>query len=206
MPPTDAQAGRIRRWWAAQFSDGVIARRLGVRAYLVSRWRRRLGLPPWYGPRLGLPHPPEARRAIRDNVRRQLAAAGVRSIVQLGAEPRWARGNRDLAARYGLPPDLYPTQVRILLALAGEPKTVPELLAATGRAARRDRVAIHAFNYARVAGSNYLTALRRRGLVARVPTNRGAANGSGAGPGLYLLTALAMSLLTAPKEADPCRP
>lgn len=201
LPPLpEADRRRIVRWWAAMIDDATIARRLGVPSYTVSRTRRRLGLPSWYAPRLGLPHSPASRAKLSAGVRRRLDAAGVRSICQLATAPRGERQRRALAQSYGLPPELYPTQVRILIALTGGPLSLSELVDATGRQCRRQFA--YAFRYKRVPGHCYLTDLSRRGLIVRLRTSRGVGNGSGAGPGLYSLTPLAMEMLAQAKE-DP---
>ena len=82
-PLSEAEKARIRRWWAAMVPDGEIARRLGRATGVVCRWRKRLGLPGWYGPRYGRPHAASTRGKLRANARRMLEAAGVKSLCQL---------------------------------------------------------------------------------------------------------------------------
>jgi hypothetical protein len=104
----------------------------------------------------------------------------------------------ELAARYGLPADLPPAQVRVVLALAGGPLPAAALADRCGRADRPCYpTPFHRFNCRVVPGRNHLSALVRRGLVARTEVTRGKGNGRGRGPGVYLLTAAAMDLLTA---------
>jgi hypothetical protein len=54
----------------------------------------------------------------------------------------------------------------------------------------------HRFNAPKMPGGNYLTDLRRRGLIALMPRSRAAGEGSGRADGLYLLSPSAMQLLT----------
>lgn len=168
--------------------------RLGLHFSTVGRHLRRLG------------HRGNGQRADSSRAkhalsyRKQLAAAGVRNLCQLAKETRGLPQRRALAERYNLPPDLYPVQVQILIALTGGPLTVAGLLAATGKSGRKDKVLIHGFNHYRVDGANYITALIRRGLVSRVAVCRGKGGGSGAAPGLYMLTPHAMDLLSGAKE------
>lgn len=199
MQPPMVDPARVRRLWEQGLTDPQIARRLGVNSWNVRACRRRLGIVSKYATKLGQPHSPATRAKLSAGLKCRLEAAGVRSLCQLGEEPRNKRQRRELARRYGLPEDLYLAQVQILLALADGPKTLAELVAATGRGSRKHRYD-HAFHYRKAPGSCYLSDLARRGLILRARTCRGKGHGSGAGPGLYLLTPLAMDLMTRTKE------
>lgn len=198
---SDAQQARLCRWWACMFDDREIASRLGVHTWNVRACRKRLGLTSWYATKLGRSHSPATRAKLSASFRRRLEAAGVRSIVQLSLRPRGERQRQALAGSYGLPEDLYPVQVQVLLALTGGPMTLWELVAALGKC-RKCKAALHVFAYRAVAGGNYVADLLRRGLIVRAPTNRGPGHGSGAGPGLYMLTPLSMDLLSQSKGED----
>jgi len=186
--------GRVRRWWALQVSDAEMARRLGVGPRTVCTMRARLGLPSWYARgRLNAAQ----RAARREAMLAALARAGSESLRQRGRGTA-ARRRADLAGRYGLPPDLFVTQIRATLALAGGPMTASQLAAALGLRPGGYR----SFTTPQTRG-NYLTDLCRRGLVARVPVDRGRGNRSGRGESLYLLTPLAMGLLAAAGTEAP---
>lgn len=180
MPPLLAdRLPSVRRLWEAGRTDGEIARSLGTDRKTARKYRLRLGLP--------------ARWTPADAIRR-LSAGG---LIEARTAANAAR-RAGLATRYGLPADLAPVQVQVLLALAAGPLAAAALADRCGRSDGPGyRTPYHRFNHARVGGKNYLTDLRRRGLIAYLPGRRGEGNGSGRGAGVYLLTAAAMDLLTA---------
>lgn len=171
--------------------DVELCRVFGVTRKVIEKWRKRLGLPGFTrGPRL-----PSTRAKLAASYRRQMAAAGVRCINDLN--PDWRRKKAtDLARRFGLPAELWGTQVRIVLALAAGPMTAATLARVLGR--KRQPNPFHSLNCRQVPGGNYLTDLCRRGLVAYSPRTRGEGNGSGRAEGLYWLTVPCLARL---KEA-----
>lgn len=181
---------RLRELHAAGLTDREKAAALGCSAAGVKAARAALGLR-GHGTRA-----PSARERQAVNLRAQLAARGVSTLRRLNPDgPRRKAAAADLAARYGLPADLFPAQVRILLALAGGPLTTARLVAATGRRPRgSEGQAYQCFNCPTCPGGNYLKDLRGRGLVA---FTGGRSRGPGRrDPGHNLLTAAAMDLLT----------
>lgn len=184
MPPAKVDTDAVRRLWQAGLTDTAIAAALEWDRKTVRRNRRLIGLPPRHSP-----------AAL---IRRQ----DVASLLQ-SRDAAQARKRADLARRYGLPDDLRPAQVEILIALAAGPLTAAQL---ADRCRRADRPcykdAFHRFQCPRAAGGNYLTELRRRGLVAYMAINRGRGSGRGRGAGLYLLTAETMRLLTSTQEEN----
>lgn len=123
-----------------------------------------------------------------DWLRIKAARLGVPSIACLRSR-YWREDAAALAARYGLPADLHPLQVRALVALAAGPRSPESLARACGVNAARG---YRAFNADRV---NLLSDLARRGLVAKVQESRGWR--AGRVPAVYLLTAAAMDMLGA---------
>jgi hypothetical protein len=171
---------RLRAMHADGRADAEIAAALGVWDVTVLAWRRKLGLPPNYRPGQGTP----AGRA-RANAALALARpAGGRSYWRR-AKAAWAA----LAESYGLPADLSPREVGILVRLAGGPMTLAAIRAELGGG-----------QLASLSPPNprrYLPYLARRGLVARVRRTAGAGCGvrGGRRPDLYFLTAAAADLL-----------
>lgn len=146
----------VARLHAAGHADAAIGRAVGCTPQSATRVRRRLGLPRNPHPCRGVPNPGKAARAL---ARRQAKYAA-------------------LAAAYGLPADLRPTQVRMVVAMAAGPLPLARLPGC------------------RQQGGLSLTAdLIRRGLVAYLHR---ADRGPGYGrrrPGLYALTAAALDML-----------
>lgn len=102
---------RLREWHAAGWTDRRVADETGASIQAVYQTRKALGLPC-------------NRNPIRGD-----GGATIRRI----AESR-KRARARLAESYGLPPDISPRAVRILLALAGGPLARRELAAAVGDA------------------------------------------------------------------------
>lgn len=126
-----------------------------------------------------------------DVMRAAATKYGVANIAHLKAA-YWRTDAAGLAARYGLPDDLHPHQVRIVVALAGGPKGVADLLAACGLTPTRG---FEGFNIStRPWRGNLLSGLCKRGLVAK---SQEVVGGKGRTPAVYLLTAAAMDLLGA---------
>lgn len=149
----------------------------------VRHVRGRLGL----GPNRSSEHMSAARRR---GIRRQLDTLGMENPNEIRC-----RAHRLFAERYGLPGDLKPAQVRIILALVAGPLTLVELKSAIG--VRPECGLLH-----NAAGTSYQADLCRRGLLARVPTGIG---GSAKGPRVrYILTAACLDLLSS-NPGDPPR-
>lgn len=137
-------------------SDAEVADRMGADRHAVGAWRRALGLP-------SNAHGRRHRDGTRRATAAQLARAGVRSMGDLRVKA-WG----DAAEKYGLPRDLNPTAVKIVLALAAGPKTRREIVAALGRrwkAGNRGRNNLNC----RKGGGSYLAWLDKLGLAVRVP-------------------------------------
>lgn len=187
MPPprdlTDTALVRLKPLWEEGRGIKSIARTLGVSRVTLRRWLAQLG---WVNTRArSLP----IRRAT---YYANAAANAVRALAQINGQ-RWRAEAAELARRYGLPEDLHPIQVRVLVALAGGPKGVRDLAsAATNRNPDRG---FGAFNTpARPWRGNLLTDLAKRGLIVKVQSYR--AFGQGRNPAVYLLTPTAMVLMS----------
>lgn len=173
-------AGRLQR---------EIAKLIGVSRKTVERHCRKLGLRP-HGKRAAV-----CRELARQTMAATLARHGVTHLRAVNPpEARQREEAAQLAKAYGLPGDLRPIQVAVVLSLTGGGRTAAELADLLRR--RRARSGYHRFNAPKVPGGNYLTDLRRRGLVALIGRHNGAGQGSGRAGGLYLLTPPAMQLLT----------
>lgn len=185
------------RWWP----DDVLAevRRLHAEG-LIDR-QIAAGIPGVFRPgddgRLQVRHI-RVRLGLRTNLdteparaaRRAAVAAQHRTLGLANPNDLRRRSHRAFAGRYGLPGDLRPAQVRMVLALLAGPLTLPELKDAIG--APPSSSLTHNENK-----TTYQADLVGRGLLARVPTAF-----AGAGPRFrYLLTAACLDLLAAaPKE------
>jgi hypothetical protein len=182
---------RVRALHADGLTDGQIARRMptvfapGDVGRLQARHiRRRLGLPANKGTESYC-------EASRQAVRNQMVSLGLANLNGLRK-----MAHERYAARYGLPPDLRPPQVRMVLALVNGPLTIPELKAAIG--ARPDSQVLHNEHC-----TTYQADLVHRGLLARIPTGIG---GSTRGPRVrYLLTAACLDLLTSAPIMEPAQ-
>lgn len=191
LPPADQRTisrKRVAELHARGWADEAIAAELGCHRTGVGKVRRSLGLPAHrsksetFAPKM------------RAHYLRRTAAAGVRSLRQLNPDA-YRRNSRSLARRYGLPDDLFRVQVRVVLALAGGPRTAAQLAGDTGRGQPRIN-GYHRFGCPHCPSGNYLTDLVRRGIVlaVRQPGRRPTRT--------YLLTAAAIDMLSAaPKEA-----
>lgn len=175
----------LRASHAAGQDDVQIAAAQGVDRHTVMKWRWRLGLE-------AVPRTDAARAKLSEANRRQVERAGVRSARQCGPN-RYVAASRKLAGQYGLPSDLRPVQVAILVALSAGPRTAASLADAVGRGPSRQSE-FHRFNFPKVPGGNYLTNLRRRGLIEMIAQGR--TNGSGRGQSLFFLSGMAMDLMT----------
>lgn len=168
-------------------SDRLISRRLGVGFSAVRSARRRLGMSPNDGRA-----DPEYRRHLADAVRAVHAANGNRGPAKARAVQADMRAG--LAIRYGLPADLKPVQVLIVLALSSGPLTAGRLGDACDRRPANvkdyDR-----FNHSYVPGKNYLADLRRRGLVVSIRSGPQA-------DAVYSITPLCMELMTGGRHDD----
>lgn len=183
--PNKVDPGRLRELHAAGRTDAEIMAALGLARVTVRKWRGRLGLPA-HGQGGA---PARARKATR--LCEQLSRLGVPHLRAANPHDHAAAAAR-LAAGYGLPADLFPAQVRILLALAGGPAATGALADAAGRGPNRNPH--HRFNYRACPGRNYLTDLCRRGLVARAPGPK-SRPGPGRGESVYFLSPAAIDLL-----------
>lgn len=164
---------RVRELHARGFNDRQIAGEL--KDYFpgrndrerVTAIRRRMGLP-------AIGQTPEQLREIGRRTRAAQIAAGVNPRDQAFAK---------FAAKYGLPADLPPRGVEIILALAGGPKTRADLETATGA---------NPSSLWNAVGTTYLSGLADRGLVASAKLPGAAHRGPRR---LYFLTAEAMDRL-----------
>lgn len=174
----------LTRLNAAGLSDRQIADRLGVKFDSVRNARRRCGLPTVDG------------RAT-DEYRRRAVEIGREFYHRSHEKARrvFAAQREKLAATYGLPVGLTPMQVRIVVALSGGPMTT-RALADTLQVrthAKGLSFARFTYKYGTIQGGNYLTDLRRRGLVASMrPKSRAEA--------VYFLTPHCMDLLSGAKH------
>jgi hypothetical protein len=141
--------------------------------------------------RLGLPANRRSSHAVaarRRGLTEQLRTLGLENPNDLRK-----RAHRQFAERYGLPPDLRPVQVRMILALVNGPLTLAELKEAIG--ARPESGLLH-----NESGTSYQANLIRRGLVASIPTGIA---GAVKGPRVrYMLTAACLDLLAANQEVQ----
>lgn len=128
----------------------------------------------------------DARACKRRAVENQLKTLGLESPTQLRT-----MAFRKLAERYGLPPELKPVQVRIVLALLSGPKTLPEIKAAIGKS---PKFGMHCNASVHSADSSYTAVLAERGLIFSVSFGSG---GRTRGPRRrYALTAACLELLS----------
>lgn len=161
---------------AAGKTDRQIAAELGRHWKYVADERRRLGLPCNRED-----HTPEM-RAARSAVMRRLGP----DVLQRASHRAAARRRAALLGRYNLPPDLTPTQARLLFALLNGPQTAAALAARVRPdAAARGHAA---FQSPSRDGKNLLTELVNRGLVVGHRQSRLVY--------LYLPTLKALSLLS----------
>ena len=169
-------------------SDRQAAAAVGCSKEYALQLRRRAGLPYHREPRSA-----ETRAKLRAAMNATRRKYGVTSLRALdpGVIPR---RNAELARRYGLPEDLKPVQVRILVSLARGPMTAVRLRAALGLRTA-DRTAYHSFNFNKVAGGNYLSDLKRRGLVALWHPPARQLKGRGRPAGLYVATLPALEMM-----------
>ena len=181
MPPLLAdRLPSVRRLWEAGRTDGEIARSLGTDRKTARKYRLRLGLP--------------ARWTPADAIRR-LSAGG---LIEARTAANAAR-RAGLATRYGLPADLAPVQVQVLLALAAGPLTRRELAARCGLPQHADQRQLLKSNHPEGSYTAHLMAL---GLVARVRRSGGPGSGKGGHlPSLYLLTPACLDRLAMLKES-----
>lgn len=179
---------RVRALHAKGLTDSQIARRMGREfrdgddgRLQVRHIRLRLNLPANVDTK-------PACAARRRAVRRQFQTLGLSNPNELRQ-----RAHRRFAAQYGLPEDLRPAQVRMVLALLEGPLTLPQLKEAIG--ARADSGLIH-----NERKTTYQADLVGRGLAARVPNGVG---GRTKGPrALYMLTAACLDLLASAPKGD----
>ncbi len=181
MAPRLLDYDELRRLHAAGLTDRQMAERMAVGLDAVRSARQRFRLKPHDGRAC-----PDYRRRLGDAVRAAHAAAGNAGPAK--ARRLKAERRAELATRYGLPADLKPVQVAVLVALSGGPLVIGELADVCGQrpAFVKD---FDRFNHSGVRGKNYLTNLRQRGLVASVRYDRRR-------DAVYTLTAACMDLLS----------
>lgn len=119
---TRAADATLRRLNAAGHSDGRVAAALRCDRATVRHRRHELGLP-------SNQHGPHHHDNIRRKAREQVERMGLKSLGELRVKA-WG----DHAERHGLPRELNPTAVRVVLALAAGPKTRRQIVAALGYA------------------------------------------------------------------------
>jgi AraC-like DNA-binding protein len=181
---TPAVAARFAELHSLGWSDAEVAADLGCIRGTVSRHRRAAGLPS----NRGSAH---CRGRCAERYRRQMARLGVSNSHELVAIAA-----RQLAERYGLPSDLRPRHVQIVLALVSGPLTKRQVCEAIGLSldVKRPVRALHSAD----GHWTYLGGLIARGLVKRVRLPiPGGGRGRFRGPqNVYMLTPQAMNLLT----------
>lgn len=170
---------------AAGLCDRDIAKATGFLKRTIWKIRTKLGLRPNRQPMSD-----ETRRKLRDNLKRVQERYGVKSLRELDTGTR-ARRSAELAGRYGLPADLRPSQVRILLAIVQGPGTAKVICDRIGKAITGDPY--HSFNSKYGHGGNHLTDLRHRGLVCEWRPPRDGQRGSR--PAVYFATLPALRLM-----------
>jgi DNA-binding CsgD family transcriptional regulator len=180
-PPrfTEEDLVRIQELNGQGFSDTEIAELLGRDRHEVSRHRKRLNLPS---------------RQYGERVRARLAVALRRQLERLGMDsPNDLRrhAHQCFARRFGLPDDLPPKAVLIVLALLQRGvMTRREVHEAVGAPWRNGRGSM----LCNASGTSYLGELQRRGLVTRVHRHSTGPDARRL-PNLYLLTPAALDLL-----------
>lgn len=174
-----ADPARVRELHACNLSDTDVAAQLGCTSSAVAACRVRLGLPP-----NGKSSASYVAK-MRAHYRNRCLAVGVRSLRSLNPDT-CSDARKRLAAQYGLPTDLYPQQVRIVLILTAGPLTAAQIADQIGRGMRGVNP-YHRLNCAGCAGGNYLGDLCRRGLVAHIADGK---------TRVYSLTATALELLS----------
>ena len=112
------------------------------------------------------------------------------AVIRRAVVDGFAEAARGLAARWGLPPDLTPTQVAAVLALTKGPMTAGQIKAACGSASAWPMTVDHGRRGGRK--TTVIGDLASRGLVARVHV--------AGGKRLFLLTAACMEMLRAAAE------
>lgn len=164
----------VRKLAAAGLTDGQIADRLGVAKTGVLRVRHRAGVPAAYDPR----NPPAH---VKANWVRCAALASPKGNAAHKAK------HRAFAEQYGLPADMRPTEVKILLALIHGPATAADIRQRCGWRPGRNLSASG-------KQGGWLSRLIRIGYVVSV--YRSTPAGRGRLPNLYTLTLKALDLLT----------
>lgn len=184
---------RYRRLHARGLSDAEIAVKLGTDRPYLNALRRELGLPDNRCSRHSL-------SLSRARLKEQLARAGACSFAELRH-----RRIKALNRSYGLPEDLAPRELQIVLVLARGPATKAAICRELGLSYANPQKALNAGN--KGFGRNYLSRLQKRGLVARtrMPCRGGYAALGVTGPQwLFMLTGEAMELLA--KEGTDANP
>lgn len=180
---TVAKVERLAKLVRAGHTDTEIATTLRADRHAVGDWRRALGLPANAN---GVRH----RASIRRAAARQVKRAGLGSLAELRVKA-WG----DHSEKHGLPRELNPTAVRVVLALAAGPKTRREIVAALGRAWKAGNRGRNNLN-CRKGGGSYLAWLDKLGLVRRVPRYvRAGKRGATQQESVYRLTPTAVERL-----------
>ncbi len=103
-----------------------------------------------------------------------------------------------LASSYGLPTDLHPRQVAVMILLANGPSTKPELYSLLGGKDFR----LWSWRSNHLPSGCYLADLCERGLTTFIRRFR---KGRGEHPRLYMLTPAAMDMLSSGRNSDDQR-
>ena len=194
MPARIVNPDDIRRLHADGLTDRQIAASVGAGVQTVRTARKRAGLTANNG-RLD----PVYREAMSLAVKAAQGRAGpVKATAVLAAK------RERLASRYGLPPDLTPTEVVIVVTLSAGPMTTEALADACGRHPAGARPQYLRFHSDRCDGRNYLTQLRRRGLIESASTQGGGRVGA-RGKAVYFLTPHCLDLLASATTDDTRR-
>ena len=180
--------GRVLELIRSGLSDRQAAAKAGCSKEYALQLRQRAKLPANKEPKSAATRAKLA--AAMEATRRKYGVTSLRALDP-GVIPR---RNAALARRYGLPEDLKPVQVRVLVALARGPMTADRLRVHLG-CRRTDRTAYHSFGCPKVSGGNYLTDLRKRGLVCLWRPPRKATKGRGQAAGVYVATLRAIELM-----------
>lgn len=188
---TAAVDGEFRRLHSLGMTDSEIAVALGCERLTVAKRRRGNGMS-------SNRYSDRSRKRAGERFRRQLERMGLERPADLRAVSA-----RNLAVRYGLPPDLKPRHVQIILLLVNGPRTKRQICESLGLATDEKRPSgkcLHSDDQ----HWTYLGGLIARGLakIVRLP-GPGGGRGRFRGPqNVYTLTPRAMDLLTAKKEGD----
>jgi hypothetical protein len=178
---TAEDLARIRELNGQGWSDTEIAHTLGRDRHETTKHRKRLHLP-------SQQHGHRVRARLAAALQRQLERLGLHSAAEMRKH-----AHQDFARRFGLPEDLAPRAVLIVLHLLQKGvSTRRDVYEAVGASWRDGRGSL----LCNATKTSYLGDLQRRDLVARIH-RRSEGPDARRLPDLYLLTAEALDLLSA---------